>query len=1192
MDDATVSPEDLGEPERTRRIPIVGIGASAGGVDSLRRLLPGMEPGCGLAFVVVLHLHPEHESHLPEILARSCRLAVVAIEDGAAIEADHVYVLPARAGVTIAGGHLRLSPPAPRGLAIAIDDFFSSLAAEQGEEAACVILSGTGSDGTVGLRSIKEAGGLTIAESGAQYDGMMRSAVATGLVDFVLPAEEMAAKLDGYFRHVTRLGAADRQTQVAPPDLLSRIAAILRGQTGHDFSEYKDRTIIRRVQRRMHVLQLDDVAAFVERLRQDPREVTLLFQDLLIGVTDFFRDPATFEAVEHAVIPDLFRGRGANDTIRIWVPGCSTGEEAYTLAMLLREGAPRDQPGPRLQVFASDIDDRALETARLGRYPDGIAKHVTPQRLERFFAREDGTWRANAELREMCLFASHNLLRDAPFSRLDMISCRNMLIYLSGDLQNRVIPLFHYALNPNGYLLLGTSENVTRHSRLFVTVDKTHRLFQRRAYLERTLPDFPLTAPDPTRRRLPDRAARAPAILPSLRAAAERQLLDRFAPAYAVINGEGDLLQSSGRTGKYLELPPGAPDTNIFSLARGALRLDLRALVHRAAATGQIAAQHGVTVGANGGAQDIDLFVQPLPPAGGDEPLFMVVFQDVGGIRPEVFGRRGDAEPIASDALQQIERELRTTRERLETATEELESSNEELKSSNEELSSINEELQSTNEELETSKEELQSINEELQTVNAELSARVDELSRANNDMANLLESTQIATVFLDRNLLVKGFTPAAKDVFRLVESDAGRPILHVRPLFELDSLQADAERVLRTLGTIERPVSNHATGSRYVMRLLPYRTADNVIGGVVLTFTDITRIAAAEARIEELTLALQARVKDLETLLDLIPVGVMIADATADPAVFINQYGARLIGATDDAPGLRPAVAPIRLFDGDRLLPPEEQPLLVAASTGKPTALLEARLEGPDGKSTHAMVSAAPFLDERRLPRGAVAAVIDISRHKRSEAEQLVLLNELQHRVKNILATVGSLAARIGRSSESIAEFQGSFLSRLSAMGNIHDLLSSGSWQSADLGLLLRTIFELHTNGRDRSISLHGEAVALPPGVAPTLGMVFYELATNAVKYGALAVPDGVVAVSWTVEARQATGERTLHLVWNEQDGPPVQAGGPEGFGTSFIRRSVEYELDGIVTLDMADAGVRCAIEFTIPGNPDLLGA
>ncbi|HZT86687.1 MAG TPA: CheR family methyltransferase, partial [Stellaceae bacterium] len=808
---AQAAPEPPPE-ERAAGCPVVGIGASAGGVEALQRFLPAVPGDSGLGYVIVLHLAPEAESFLASILGRAGRIEVVQIADGMAVQPGHAYVIPPNKLVTIQNHVLRLAdPPNPSASHNAIDEFLLSLAKDQGENAACAILSGTGSDGTIGLRAIKEEGGLTIAQAHAEYQGMMQSAVATGLVDHVLPIDQIPAALANHFRHRAEVVAKkgpDGALREAT-DHLTQICSILRTRTGHDFSGYKETTVVRRVQRRMRVLLIDEVPEFIERLRRDPIEVELLFQDLLIGVTSFFRDPDSFQALEKDVIPQLFEGKSADDTVRVWVPGCSTGEEAYSLAILLREYQARSHSPPALQVFASDINEQALDFARTGRYPASIARDVSAQRLAHFFQREDGTYRISSDIRGACLFAQHDLLRDAPFSKLDLVSCRNLMIYLNPELQSRIVPLFHYALREGGYLFLGSSENVTRHPRLFAPADRSHHIYRRLPPAERKVPEFPLVTSN-VGHRAPSPAARPPSTELTLSALAERQLLDRYSPAYVIINPDGDVLYTSARTGKYLELPTGAPDTNIFVLARPGLRLDLRAAIHRAATRGEAVVQRNVSVGTNGGRLTVDLFVQPLRPAGGHDGPLMVIFQDLGVVERETdaasAGRREEAHTAGID---QLEMELRITKERLQTTTEELESSNEELKSRNEELSSMNEELQSTNEELETSKEELQSINEELQTVNAELKARVDELSRANSDIANLLESTQIATLFLDRDLAITSFTPAAKELFHLVESDAGRPIAHVRPRFSDDTVEADAERVLRTLATVERQVES-----------------------------------------------------------------------------------------------------------------------------------------------------------------------------------------------------------------------------------------------------------------------------------------------------------------------------------------------------------------------------------------------
>jgi two-component system CheB/CheR fusion protein len=476
------------EPPSEATVPVVGIGASAGGLSALETLLPAIQPDSGLAFVIVQHLDPDHESVLASLLERLATVPVTVISHQTAAGANHIYVIPPNASLTMADDRLLLSPPVEhRGLRTPIDGFFISLAEARGEKAAGIILSGSGSDGTLGLRAIKEHGGLTIAQEGAEYDGMMRSAVSTGMVDFVLPLADIPSKLVDYFRHLDGRKQAPPENGEAA-DYLTQISALLRTRTGHDFSGYKDKTVARRVQRRMQVLQIAQVPDFIERLRKEPSEVDILLQDLLIGVTNFFRDPQAFQALEDKVISHLFDNKGPEDTVRVWVPGCSTGEEAYSTAILLREHMPEGHGAPKLQIFASDIDEQALAVARLGRFPATIAKDIPQQRLEKYFVREDGTYRISSELRELCLFSAHNLLRDAPFSKLDLISCRNLLIYLTPELQNRLIPLFHYALNEGGYLFLGSSENLTRHTRLFATVDKSHRIFCRRTQLERRLP--------------------------------------------------------------------------------------------------------------------------------------------------------------------------------------------------------------------------------------------------------------------------------------------------------------------------------------------------------------------------------------------------------------------------------------------------------------------------------------------------------------------------------------------------------------------------------------------------------------------------------------------------------------------------------------------------------------------------------
>ncbi|WP_353646169.1 CheR family methyltransferase [Mesorhizobium sp. WSM2239] len=950
----------------------------------------------------------------------------------------------------------------------------------------------------------------------------------------------------------------------------------MRARTGHDFSGYKDNTIVRRIQRRMKVLQIENPQEFCDHLRREPREVDFLFQDLLIGVTNFFRDPEAFEALEREAMPKLFQNKGSDDVVRVWVPGCSTGEETYSIAMLLRAQASKGPAAPKLQIFASDIDERALEVARIGRYPAAIAEDLSPKRLKQFFTQEDGTYRISSDLREICLFSPHNMLRDPPFSRVDLISCRNLLIYLGADLQERVIPLFHYALRDDGFLFLGSSENITRHASLFSTIDKASRLFQKRARSSTRLPEFPLTAPvrRPQLNRAADTAARS-----SLQDLAERELLDRYTPAHVIVNAGGEVLHSSAGTGKYLEMAAGSPDHNIFTMARSGLRLDLRATVHKAVSTGKPATHNNVTVATDGGRQAIDLVVQPLRRSG--DSVFMVVFRDQGSLwtdaETEVLESGEDAK---NHGVSHLEAELRATRERLQTTTEELESSNEELKSANEELSSINEELQSSNEELETSKEELQSINEELQTVNAELNMRVEELSRANSDVSNLLESTQIATIFLDRDLCIKSFTPAAKDLFRLVESDIGRPLMHVRARFACDTLQSDAEHVLHKLGTVERQVDSSDSDARYIMRILPYKTTENVIAGLVITFVDVTQISLAEARIKSLSQSLRNRVESLETLLDLVPVGILITEDGAAESSRVNRHGAELLGRTHDKNKLISIPMDIHLRRNGFRIEPHDHPLTKAARTGESVTSFESEIEREDGRRVDILMSANPLFDETGNVRGAIAAMIDISQRKEAEAHQEMLLHELQHRVKNILATVTALASRMVKGSTSMEDFSTAFIDRLRAMARTHEVLSQHKWEGADLKALIETALLPYMTSDGGNIIIEGPAVLLKPNTAATLGMVLFELGTNAAKHGALNSQNGLVELTWSV---RKTEQPQLELNWVERDGAPVAAMQASGFGTNFIRRSLQYELGGAAELRFEPSGLKCILNLPL---------
>ena len=847
--------------------PIVGIGASAGGLAAFEAFFSGMPSDVDpdMAFVLVQHLAPDHSSILTELMQRYTRMKVYEVEDGMAVQINCAYIIPPNRDMAFLNGTLQLMEPTePRGHRLPIDFLFRSLAQDQRERAIGIVLSGTGSDGTLGVRAIKGEGGMVMAQlpDSCEFDGMPRSAVATGLVDYELSPAEMPTQLMAYVAHA--FGHPPRYVNSATPlteNALKKIFILLRAQTSHDFSQYKPSTICRRIERRMAVHQIDVIDAYVKYLQQTPVEVEALFRDLLIGVTNFFRDPEAFEALESLVIPKLFDGKPAGAVIRAWSTGCSTGEEAYSIAILLQERSEQLKQNYKLQVFATDIDSRAIAIARTGLYPASIADNISAERLARFFIAEpDGSaYRIHKSIRDVLVFSEHDVIKDPPFSRLDLISCRNLLIYMGSDLQKKLMTLFHYALQPKGLLFLGTSETIGEFGDRFATLDRKSKVFQRnedfqgarRLALGRFLPPMMMKDADQ-----PHFAGKMPLPLKmSLRELTEHALLQQVAPVGALVNAQGDILYLHGRSGMFLEPAPGdAGINNILKMAREGLRRDLTTALHKAAGIKERVRVAGIHVKTNGHYTPVNLTICPVitGPAGVlESPLFLVILEEAAAheARPVAAtvlpaltitdSRSGDA----NAKIAELNEELQAKEEYLHAANEELETSNEELKSSNEEMQSVNEELQSTNEELETSKEEMQSINEELATINAELQAKVGDLSRANNDMNNLLAGTGIGTVFVDYNLRILRFTPAATLIINLILSDVGRPVAHiVSNLVGYDSLVADAQEVLRTL--IPKEVDVQTLESKnYTMRILPYRTLDNVIEGAVITFVDITEM-------------------------------------------------------------------------------------------------------------------------------------------------------------------------------------------------------------------------------------------------------------------------------------------------------------------------------------------------------------
>jgi chemotaxis methyl-accepting protein methylase/signal transduction histidine kinase/chemotaxis response regulator CheB len=807
---------------------IVGVGASAGGLDALQAFLRGVPVGRGVAFVVVFHVDPHSRGLLPEALARSTPLAVVEAVEGMPVEVDRVYVAPGHSFVGLEGGVLRITPVvrAKERRAI-IDRFFYSLARDQQTRAVAVVLSGAGSDGSLGLKAVGDAGGLTMVQdpATAKHHSMPQSASDTAAADHVLPPEQLAEELLAYAGHVGQSAAPQREADLfrEVAEALPRVCEILLQATGHNFKHYKTSTLTRRAYRRIQVLRAAGVREYLEVLRSDRGEANRLFRELLINVTAFFRDPEAFEVLDAEVLRALFAERAPGDPVRVWVPGCATGEEAYTIAMLLRERMEGLAHPPEVQVFATDLDEEALAIARQGSYPLGIAEELPATRLERFFVKKGQQYQVVKELRELILFSTHNLINDPPFSKLDLISCRNLLIYLGPHLQKKLIPLFHYALRSGGYLFLGSSENLGAHRELFRAVDAKNRISQRLPTAIRSvlsLGDRPASLVSVRPPNVP-----APADADTY-LVMQRIILDEFAPKAVVVNEEGQMVSASGNLEKYLTVTAGTFHNNVIRLVREGLRSGLRAALTEATRVRRKVVHDGLSLRTEAGVQRMMITVQPMPQLGEHSGLFMVVFQDVG--LPLAPDAPSDAPPhqVSAALIDQLERELTSTRDDLEQSVQDLEVANEELKSSNEELLSMNEELQSANEELETSKEEVQEANEALAGSNA--------------DLENLLASTRIATLFLDDGGNVRRLTPDAGAVYNLLPGDSGRPLDHFTHRARLMPPLPSAEAVLGAEKPFEDEVEMH-DGSWYLRRVLPYRTLEGVREGIVVTFTDVT---------------------------------------------------------------------------------------------------------------------------------------------------------------------------------------------------------------------------------------------------------------------------------------------------------------------------------------------------------------
>ena len=1142
---------------------IVGIGASAGGVQALQSFFSALPDNTGAAFVVVVHLDPQHHSELSSILAARTPMPVVQVEKTEKLQADRVYVIPPNRRLRLDDHEISaLAFDEPHGQRAPIDLFLRSLA-ERGAGFA-VILSGGGSDGTFGVRAVKAAGGIILVQDPdeAEFPSMPRNAIATGFADLVLPVREIAERLAELIRGKAT-SAAD-ETQI-DDSLLRRILAQVRARTGHDFSKYKRATVLRRIARRMQVNKTDNFVTYIELLRDSEHEAQALMADLLISVTTFFRDKEVFEAVATQVVPSIFEGRSENDSVRVWIPGCATGEEAYSIAMLLLEEASRREERPPIQVFASDLDNRALSIGREGVYPVAIEADVSQERLRRFFTREKDVYRVRQELRDTVLFASHDLLKDPPFSRIDLISCRNLLIYLDRESQEQVCSTLYYALNPGGFLVLGQSEIAENPPGLFRAVDRNFRIYQ-------------TTAPRGERPRLPAQVigdfglreplghfGRVPVASKVLNeAAAHREAIERLAPPSIMVDEAHRVLHLSDNAGRYVQ-PAGGPfNSDVVELVRPELRFELRSALHRVFEQHQPTLSLPILVRFNGSQRRVHLWVKPARDDENSEPRNAIVMFIEGESVGDIVMPPGQ-QPATDDTVRRLTEELELTQARLRTVREELENANEELRAANEELQSINEEYRSTSEELETSKEELQSINEELTTVNAELKFKLDTISRAHSDLQNLMAASDVGTLFLDTGLHIKLFTERVTDLFSITKDDEGRPITDFAHQLDYDGLIKDIRSVLADLAPIRREI-RHRDGRWYDVRLRPYRTVEGKIDGVVITFVDVSDLLNAEEALRQSRLTLQEK---------------RLIDLSRDP-IFVWDFDGGILEwnrGSEELYGYSAAEAIGKVKNEllDTSVPDSSFEELKAALLRDGHWSGELQQKAKDGHVV--TVESGIHLEQVDGRRLVLESTRDIGERKIWERQQHLLLGELTHRVKNTLAIVQSIANQTMRSTRSREDFVTQFGGRLAALATAHDLLVQSDWGGADFEALARAQLEPHVSGNPERLHIEGQAVLLPANIATPFGLVLHELAANAAKYGALSADEGKVDLHWRVSGRN--NGRRLTVAWKETGGPPPKRSVKSGFGSVLIDKSIP---NATVRREFRREGLICTITLPLP--------
>jgi two-component system CheB/CheR fusion protein len=1152
--------EQSGNDKAASRHLIVGIGASAGGLTAFQSFFAAMPADTGMAFVLVQHLDPDYESALAEIIGDCTTMPVTKAIDGTVAAPNTVSVIPPNAILRIEKGILRVAKPeTPTARRSSVDTFLVSLAQDQGENAVGIILAGYGSDGTIGISAIKECGGLTLSEAAFDHHakmGMPQSAVSGGFVDNILPVEGMPAALLEY-RTYKASAAKHLDPQTGELELsahLVTICSILHSRLGRDFGQYKTSTMLRRIRRRMQVLRISSPQEYAEQLRLLPDEPQLLFREILIGVTRFFRDAAMFDVVAETVIHKLIGDGDVDDQVRVWVAGCATGEEAYSLAILFKEACLRAECTRTITIFATDVDDRAITFARAGLYSEIIEADISAERLEHHFVKEGSRYRIAKHIRDMCVFSTHDLVKDPPFSKLDLITCRNLLIYFETGLQQRVLQTFHYGLKKGGTLWLGPSETIANSTKLFKASDKRNRLYVRLDVAAE------VPRPMPSRARSTIKAVEAPANEEvDIRAS---RILARYAPAYVLLDGQSDVQRFSGQVAKFLEPVTGGASFNLFRLLHADLRSPARVLIRKVTESGN-AAQEQVSFQVEGRTETINLIVEAMSEPSGGQRGLLLAFQEV--LRPlqrEINGQPEDGGNASAGNYN----ELIAAREKLQTVTEELETANEELQSSNEEFQSVNEELHSTVEELETSKEELQSINEELQTVNAELNNRADSLVRSNSDLANLFESTSIATLFLDNDFNIRRFTPAISDIFNVREGDEGRPISDFASKLGEGALTADARLVLRDLKSIEREVDSEDGSSTYLLRIKPYRALNNVIDGVSITLVDVTE----RKKLDKARAHLAAIVESSEDAIMSHDLDGLITSWNAGAQKIYGYTASEIIGQPMST-----------LLADDQV---DEWPLnLAKLRKGQAIINFDISRTTKDDRAIYLSLMISPIRDEQGKIVGASAVARDIAERQAAEERALMLMAELDHRVKNILAVVSSVVSQTLRSGSPPESLSAEIEGRIRAIARAHNLLTDHGGAKSSLRDLVAT--EVRPYQQGSNIVLSGPEVELTTKSSLTLALAIHELTTNAAKYGCLSVAEGCLSVTWSVMEGEIAPQ--LMIEWVELGGPAVTEPSRRGFGTKLIELSLVRGLDAKVDRAFDPAGVRCSM--AIPLSADL---